>query len=88
MKKKTKTRKVTSRKQRPADPYAEREAQKYTHPIPSREAILDWLEQTGQPLRFERLAADLRLQQPDAIEALNRRLAAMLRDGQLVQNRR
>lgn len=71
-----------------ADPYAEREAQKYERPIASREAIIDWLEQAGKPLRFEQLAQDLHLRHTDEIEALSRRLAAMLRDGQLVQNRR
>ncbi|MDE2196077.1 MAG: ribonuclease R [Gammaproteobacteria bacterium] len=71
-----------------ADPFAEREAGKYEHPIPSREAILHWLDQAGQPLPYERLARDLRLTHTDALEALSRRLAAMLRDGQLVQNRR
>ncbi|MHB8423849.1 MAG: ribonuclease R [Gammaproteobacteria bacterium] len=85
MKKKPKPQKAA---RRPHDPYAEREAQKYARPIASREAILHWLEQAGKPLRFEHLAHDLRLRNTDEIEALSRRLAAMLRDGQLVQNRR
>lgn len=88
MKKKSRLDKPARRGPKRADPYAEREAQKYAHPIPSREAILDRLEQTGQPQRFERLAQDLHLHATDEIEALSRRLAAMLRDGQLVQNRR
>jgi len=70
------------------DPFAEREARKYARPIPSREAILDWLERADQPLPFERLLHELKLTQAVDVEALNRRLAAMLRDGQLVQNRR
>jgi len=85
MKKKPKPQKAA---RRPHDPYAEREAQKYARPIPSREAILHWLEKAGKPLRFERLSQDLHLQHTDELEALSRRLAAMLRDGQLVQNRR
>ncbi len=85
MKKKPKSQKAA---RRPHDPYAEREAQKYARPIPSREAILHWLEKAGKPLRFERLSQDLHLQHTDELEALSRRLAAMLRDGQLVQNRR
>ena len=76
------------RGKRAADPFAERESQKYARPIPSREAILAWLEQADQPLSFERLLHDLKLHQAVDVEALNRRLAAMLRDGQLVQNRR
>ena len=70
------------------DPFAEREAQKYERPIPSREAILEWLQQAGEPLMFDRLVADLHLNHGDDTVALERRLAAMLRDGQLVQNRR
>ena len=85
MKKKPKPQKAA---RRPHDPYAEREAQKYARPIASREAILHWLEKAGTPLRFERLAQDLHLRHTDELEALSRRLAAMLRDGQLVQNRR
>ena len=73
---------------RGADPYAEREALKYARPIASREAILDWLTQADRPLSFGELLRDLKLHQAEDVEALNRRLAAMLRDGQLVQNRR
>ncbi|HET7649438.1 MAG TPA: ribonuclease R [Gammaproteobacteria bacterium] len=70
------------------DPFAEREARKYERPIPSREAILDWCEHMDRPLLFEELADGLRLRSTTDIEALSRRLGAMLRDGQLVQNRR
>ena len=73
---------------RGADPYAERESQKYARPIPSREAIVQWLEQEDQPVSFEGLLRELKLTDPVDVEALNRRLGAMLRDGQLVQNRR
>jgi len=76
------------RSRRSADPYAQREAQKYQRPIASREAILQWLEQADQPLSFERLLHELGLTDAVDVEALNRRLAAMMRDGQLVQNRR
>jgi ribonuclease R len=88
MKKKAKSEKKRLHAPHPRDPFAEREAQKYQRPIPSREAILDWFEKAGRPLRFERLAQDLHLHHSDEVEALRRRLAAMLRDGQLVQNRR
>src|SRR5580698_369328 len=76
------------RTRRSADPYAQREAQKYVRPIASREAILDWLQQADQPLSFERLLHDIGLSDAVDVEALNRRLGAMVRDGQLVQNRR
>ena len=88
MKKKTKLHKPQRTAQHPADPYAEREAAKYERPIASREAILDWLEHAGRPLSHAQLAHDLHLVHTDELEALSRRLAAMLRDGQLVQNRR
>lgn len=77
-----------ARKSSAKDPFAEREAQKYARPIQSREAILDWLEHADRPLLFDQLAHGLGLRDTVDIEALSRRLGAMLRDGQLVQNRR
>ncbi len=88
--KRKKTRNQPSRRRAKsgADPYAQREALKYERPIASREAILEWLTEADQPLSFERLTHDLKLHDAVDVEALNRRLGAMLRDGQLVQNRR
>jgi ribonuclease R len=71
-----------------ADPHADRESQRYEHPIPSREAILEFLSARAQLLNAETLAEELHLTEPRDFEALTRRLAAMLRDGQLLQNRR
>ena len=70
------------------DQYAEREAQKYEHPIPSREFILDLLAARGEPATRKQLAFELKLESDDQLEALRRRLAAMVRDGQIMQNRR
>ncbi len=70
------------------DPYAAREAEKYEQPIASREAILALLERCDGPQTAEELGARLGLTAPDRAEALSRRLGAMVRDGQLVQNRR
>ncbi len=70
------------------DPYAAREAERYAEPIASREAILDMLAEAEGPQTAEDLARQLRLTAPDRFEALSRRLHAMLRDGQVVQNRR
>ncbi|MEN4955662.1 ribonuclease R [Stenotrophomonas indicatrix] len=70
------------------DPYASREAEKYEQPIASREAILALLERCEGPQTAEELGARLGLTAPDRAEALSRRLGAMVRDGQLVQNRR
>lgn len=70
------------------DPQAAREAARYEYPIPSREAIRLLLEQHAAPMTGEVLAEALGLADERAREALSKRLAAMLRDGQLLQNRR
>ncbi|HZV37734.1 MAG TPA: ribonuclease R [Pseudoxanthomonas sp.] len=70
------------------DPHAEREARRYADPIASREAILGVLARSEGPLTAEILADQLGLAGPERLEALNKRLAAMVRDGQLLQNRR
>ncbi|GHH48562.1 ribonuclease R [[Pseudomonas] boreopolis] len=68
------------------DPHAAREAERYAEPIASREAILEFLEACEGPQTAEEIAERLGLQA--RIEVLGRRLGAMVRDGQLVQNRR
>jgi ribonuclease R len=70
------------------DPHAQREAQRYEHPIPSREALLKFLSDRAQLMTAESIAQELKLTDPRDFEALTKRLAAMLRDGQLIQNRR
>lgn len=70
------------------DPFAEREAQKYARPIPSREAILQVLKEGGVPQRFEEIATALGVDDAEDLESLRRRLNAMERDGQLLKNRR
>jgi len=70
------------------DQHAQREADRYEHPIPSREAIIKFLSDHGQLLTAEALATELGMTQPRDFEALTKRLAAMVRDGQLLQNRR
>jgi ribonuclease R len=70
------------------DPYAEREAQRYERPIPSREAIIAVLADDGVLMKTEALAHALGLSTEQDVEALTKRLAAMVRDGQLLQNRR
>ncbi len=70
------------------DPYAQREAEKYDNPIPSRELILQLIEETGKPLRRQQIAQQFGLESVDNLEALRRRLRAMERDGQLLFNRR
>ncbi|AMK75069.1 MULTISPECIES: ribonuclease R [Methylomonas] len=70
------------------DPHAQREAEKYENPIPSRELILQLIQQAGKPLRRQQIAQQFSLETPDALEALRRRLRAMERDGQLSFNNR
>ncbi len=75
-------------KQTPHDPYAEREAEKYENPIPSREFILKLLEEAGKPMYRDEIAETLELETEEQLEAIRRRLRAMERDGQLIFNRR
>ncbi|MDH5832890.1 ribonuclease R [Luteimonas sp. M1R5S59] len=70
------------------DPHAQREAERYERPIASREAILHLLSAADGPLTAEMLAEQLDLAAPDRADALGKRLGAMVRDGQLLQNRR
>jgi len=71
-----------------ADPHAAREAARYENPIPSREVILELLADAEQPLEHEVIASRLELTDLDQIDALQKRLRAMERDGQLMVNRR
>ena len=69
------------------DPMAHREAERYAEPIASREAILLTLSKADGPLAAESLAHTFELTAPDRFEILQRRLSAMVRDGQLLRNR-
>jgi len=70
------------------DPHAQREAQRYDNPIASREMILQVLAAHDGPMSADELAHKLALTADDRYAALEKRLQAMLRDGQLLQNRR
>lgn len=70
------------------DPHAQREAENYANPIPSREFILQLLEQIGEPIGHLALCEQMKLTSEEQIEALRRRLIAMSRDGQIISNRR
>ncbi len=52
------------------DPHAQREAQKYDSPIPSREFILQHLEERGEPISYQVLCKELLLFDADAQEAI------------------
>ena len=79
---------VAAGKARFHDPHAEREAGRYARPIASREAILQLLASADGPLIAESIAERLELRDPEQRDALGKRLAAMVRDGQVLQNRR
>jgi ribonuclease R len=70
------------------DPNLDSEAKKYENPIPSREYILELLEDRGHPLTHRQICAELSIHEEDMVEAVRRRLKAMERDGQLMLNRR
>ena len=69
------------------DPQSEREASNYENPIASRELILEVVHEEGA-MSHDHLLARLEMHSPDQKEALRRRLNAMVRDGQLIRNRR
>ncbi|CAA0093249.1 Ribonuclease R [Halioglobus japonicus] len=71
-----------------ADPHAAREAERYENPIPSREVILELLADAEKPLDHAEIATSLGLKEPEQVDALQKRLRAMERDGQLMVNRR
>ena len=69
------------------DPFLERERAKYGHAMPSREFILQLLEEAGEPVDADDFAARLGIE-ADESESFSIRLRAMQRDGQLLFNRR
>ena len=72
---------------RSQDPAYKAEAERYADPIPSRRLILDRLEKNAGPRTLDDLIGDFELTRLDQQSALEKRLAAMVRQGELVQNR-
>ena len=72
---------------RRADPEFARESANYDHPLPSREYILQTLAEQGVPVAFDRLCELLDIADFER-DSFLRRLGAMARDAQLLQNRR
>jgi len=67
----------------------QRPPRKYAFEIASREQLIDELVNADTPLNQEQLAGVLQMHERDEkYEALGRRLGAMVRDGQIVRNRR
>ena len=72
---------------RRADPFYEREAARYDHPLPSREYIAQVLADEGRPVTFGELTGVLDIAATEQ-EMFQRRLGAMEREGQLLRNRK
>ncbi|WP_198344805.1 ribonuclease R [Neisseria chenwenguii] len=79
--------KIKSLNLREKDPFLAREKQRYAHPLPSREWVIELLEKKGVPQKIETLARELSITD-DEYEFFERRLKAMARDGQVLINRR
>jgi len=56
--------------------------------IPERQVILDFLRDAGRPRTLDHLLSHFRIKSNEVRDALETRLAAMVRDGQLLLNRR
>ena len=74
-------------KVRRQDPHYERERQKYENPLPSREYVIDTLQKAGCPVDEYELAHKLAIQEAE-LDAFERRIRAMEREGQLMRNRK
>ncbi|WED43013.1 ribonuclease R [Legionella cardiaca] len=70
------------------DPFYKREKEKYALPIPSRELIMQVLDEYGRPMSRNQLINKLEIANGAEQEALGFRLKAMVRDGQIMQDRR
>ncbi|MCL2022155.1 MAG: ribonuclease R [Betaproteobacteria bacterium] len=72
---------------RRADPFFKRERERYEFPLPSREYVLQKLEETGKPVALSELYILLDISERER-DMFARRLLAMEREGQLLRNRR
>lgn len=76
-----------NQKLRNLDPHLKREKERYEHPLPSREYILQLLKQQGIPTTERVLHKLLDITKKEE-ELFNRRLTAMVREGQIFRNRK
>lgn len=75
------------KKTRKKDPFFDRESENYESPLPSREFIIQVMEEEGVPLKKKDLLNILNIKKAEE-DIFNRRLRAMLRDGQILKNRK
>ncbi|HLP81446.1 MAG TPA: ribonuclease R, partial [Nitrosomonas sp.] len=76
-----------NQKLRNLDPFLKREKERYKDALPSREFILQILQQEGVPIAERSLHKMLGITKKEH-ELFNRRLAAMIREGQIFRNRK
>ena len=69
------------------DPFFERETQRYAQPLPSREYILQMLEEQGRPVAYDELSRLLDIETTEN-DTFQRRLRAMEREAQVLRNRK
>ncbi len=74
-------------KKRNLDPQLEREKERYGHPLPSREYILQVMKEQGVPVTDKALHKLLGVTVKE-FDIFSRRLSAMLREGQIMRNRK
>ena len=75
----------------PAKPKKARSARKskpYKHPIPSKNELIDFLNKVGKPLKIERILDRFSLKGQRMRSLLADRLYAMVKAGQILENRR
>ncbi len=84
--KKHKTKNPSKRSGKVRDPEAGSEAKRYDNPVASRTLLLETITENGTMTQSS-IFKDLHVR-PDQEEGVSRRLSAMVRDGQLIQNRR
>lgn len=70
------------------DPEFAEQVKKYPNPIPSRQALLNFLAKEGKLLKLESIALKIGVQTEEQFNGLKIRLRAMVKDGQLMVNRR
>ncbi len=69
------------------DPHLAREAEQYESPIPSREHIISVLAQAGAPVKPQDVAGLLGIKEIE-LDGFARRIGAMVRDGQILSNKK
>ncbi|MDN3576179.1 ribonuclease R [Chitinimonas viridis] len=74
-------------KLRQADPYYKQEVERYEHPLPSRAYLLQILTEKGAPMFPEELVALFSIQ-PYEADFFSRRINAMVREGEVMINRK